>query len=148
MSSDHGPIEDPDPARRLALLRGMVAHPDRRFRMLAMRKLLDAPPPDFEATLLELSRDPYHGVRSVVAWALGRMRAAQASPRLIAMLSDADPWVRKNAAVALAKLGAREAIPQLARLRRDPDRLVRGVAGWATRVIASGAKADPEGPGE
>lgn len=118
-----------------AILREMLAHPDRRFRMGAMRKLLEAPPPDFEATLLALTRDGYHGVRSVAAWALGRLRARGAAGRLRELTADPDPWVRKNAMVALAAIGAREALPEILRLKRDTDRLVRGVAAWAERVL-------------
>ncbi len=121
-------------------LREMLAHPDRRFRMGAMRKLLEAPPPDLAATLLALTRDGYHGVRSVAAWALGRIGARDAAPRLTELTADPDPWVRKNACLSLARLGAREALPEILRLKRDPDKLVRGVAAWAERTLARAAR--------
>lgn len=144
MSPDLPPIGGDAPDRLRETLRAMIAHPDRRFRMLAMNRLLEDPPPDLATQLLTLSRDPYHGVRSVVAWALGKLRCTVASGRLRELLGDADPWVRKNAAVSLATLGATAALPDLRRLAADPDRLVRGTAVWAARRLEqAGGDAEP-----
>ena len=80
-------------------------------------------------------------VRRNAAWAIGEltnMRPGErdgAEPRLITLLSDADPWARIAASRALGELRSRTAVPALFVTLGDVDARVRELAVWALSEI-------------
>ena len=58
-----------------------------------------------------------------------------AAPRLITLLSDADPWVRMAASRALGELRSHTAVPALFVTLGDADAHVRELAVWALSEI-------------
>jgi beta-lactamase regulating signal transducer with metallopeptidase domain len=80
-------------------------------------------------------------VRRNAAWAIGELtnmvpgERDAAVPRLITLLSDADPWVRMAAARALGELRSRTAVPALFVTLGDVDARVRELAVWAMSEI-------------
>ena len=80
-------------------------------------------------------------VRRNAAWAIGEltnMRPGErdgAAPRLITLLSDADPWVRMAASRALGELRSHTAVPALFVTLGDADAHVRELAVWALSEI-------------
>jgi beta-lactamase regulating signal transducer with metallopeptidase domain len=80
-------------------------------------------------------------VRRNAAWAIGELTNMPpgerdgAVPRLITLLSDADPWVRMAAARALGELRSRTAVPALFTTLGDVEAHVRELAVWALSEI-------------
>src|SRR5574341_915229 len=67
--------------------------------------------------------DPNPNVRAAAAETLGHLRAREAVPRLIRLLTD-EQWVRFSAVTALAELGDSAALAPLLRLVGQEDRAV------------------------
>lgn len=115
----------------LAPLRDALSSDDPVVRREALRsigKLKERAPLDLRAVvplLIERSRDPDPGVRTVAATYLGIIHAggADAVGALVDALKDPEPEVRRAAATALGSFGAEAApaVPALRKAASDPD---------------------------
>ena len=83
--------------------------PEVAVRKRAVDSLLDMPTGGLREALSEALEDPNPNVRSAAAYALGRLRDAQAADALRRAFNDADAAVGQNAAVALGQLGPADA---------------------------------------
>ncbi|MEM9192492.1 MAG: HEAT repeat domain-containing protein [Myxococcota bacterium] len=87
-----------------------------------------------ESVLLALS-DPDAGVRAEAASAAGRIRLADAVPRLLDWLDEQDADVRASAVTALGSIGDDRTVPSLVRTLGDSNADVRRAAVTALSTI-------------
>jgi hypothetical protein len=97
-----GSIPDPagdDHAFRVLIL--ALRDPDEQVRVSAVSRLGYTGRADGVAPLVTLAADRAPRVRSMVAYALGRLRSAEATPTLLRLLHDPDRHVRERVGDAL-----------------------------------------------
>jgi HEAT repeat protein len=79
-------------------------------------------------------------VRTMAAYALGRLKRAEAVPTLLRLLDDPDRHVRERAVEALGVIGGPAAVDALTALGGDPDPQVRT---QAAKALPQAAGSDP-----
>jgi len=95
----------PDPGASDLLL-DLLAHNEPSVRAAAFRALAQLDPLVFLGALSGFDPDPDWTVQAAVAQALGSLPLAQAQPRLVDMLGDADPRVIPSVLASLRAVGA------------------------------------------
>lgn len=111
-------------------LKKALESPDVIVRAAACSALGEIPAPDHPACLMPRLEDDEPNVRLAAVEALGRLKAVDAMPQILAMASlDTDSDVRAAACTALGALGHADAAPTLlTNLQDDAEKVQRSAA--------------------
>ena len=135
-----GRIDAPAPARATELLTEALDDPDSETRISAIWALGSLGEASTVPRIEQLYASDDAGIRKMVVYSLGAMRAGAGSKVLETALNDPAPDVQWNAAVALARHGRREGVPVLRRML-DRQYLEQSVK----RQVEADADLDPAG---
>lgn len=125
-------------------LRTRLAHPNPSARLQAALAAGISPDPESVEVLVERSGiEPDFFVRDMLTWALTRLPADRAVPRLVDELSSPFPQARSQSLHTLSKIGDRSAAPAVtaALLHDEEDEVAK--AAWRAAVALTGPEEQP-----